>query len=370
MRKKKTFVFGLLLLLSCVVAAVFIGNAKGRADDNLGMPNHPFPIDNQQALSQFAAYVNAGQADAWAILTDDIDLANQSWTPIGAVTVSGSGSGISINGHAYTGTFDGGGFTIRGLSVASGEGDAGLFGVIGQGGVVKNLTVAGAVTGSIISAASPAAIMATSKNALTRRSVSGITFVGGIAGSNEGGTIRECANQGVIHARSTGPNEADFSGGITGYSATFSADNRGPLLQNVYNVGAVNSNGQRNGGIAGYNGGILENAYNAGAVSGVKDSGGIAGQNAGSVANAWLVQGTHQNAFGLPGKGAVATVAGAGAWQDGSLILAANRNGNVFRCDVARINGGYPILIWQKVRASPGFTIFPAAPGMLLLSPI
>ena len=62
------------------------------------------------------------------MLTADIDLENQAWTPIGPDF-----------DHAYTGAFDGGGHTIEGLyvSINSEETCAGLFGVVGEGGKVQ-----------------------------------------------------------------------------------------------------------------------------------------------------------------------------------------------------------------------------------------
>lgn len=68
------------------------------------------------------------------MLTADIDLENQAWTPIGLNSE-----------NAYTGTFDGDGYTIEGLYIDSEETYAGLFGVVGEGGTVKELTVDGSV---------------------------------------------------------------------------------------------------------------------------------------------------------------------------------------------------------------------------------
>ena len=66
------------------------------------------------------------------MLISDIDLAlynNGVWSPIGTATVP------------FTGTFDGNNKVISNLTVSTNESIAGLFGVIGQSGVVENVTL-------------------------------------------------------------------------------------------------------------------------------------------------------------------------------------------------------------------------------------
>lgn len=79
-------------------------------------------------------------------LTQDIDLGGTAWTPIGME------DGYSFTKY-FAGTFDGDGYTISGLHIptsVSGE-DKGLFGQVGQNGVIKNLGVIIAPEGISIS---------------------------------------------------------------------------------------------------------------------------------------------------------------------------------------------------------------------------
>ena len=79
-------------------------------------------------------------------LTQNIDLGSTAWTPIGME------EGSSFNKY-FAGTFDGDGYTISGLHIpasVSGE-DKGLFGQVGQNGVIKNLGVVIAPEGICIS---------------------------------------------------------------------------------------------------------------------------------------------------------------------------------------------------------------------------
>ena len=106
-----------------------------------GTETVPYQISTADQLKRFRDIVNGagGQTPnrgAWAVLTADIDLNNEAWTPIGPDT-----------GSAYTGTFDGRGHTVKNLSVTvNGQpGRAGLFGCV-KDGTIRKLTVAGSVS--------------------------------------------------------------------------------------------------------------------------------------------------------------------------------------------------------------------------------
>lgn len=106
-----------------------------------GTKNDPYQISTADQLKLFRDIVNGsnGQTQnrgAYAVLTADIDLNNEPWTPIGPDRDS-----------AYTGTFDGQGHTVKNLSVTVNvqPGRAGLFGCV-KDGTIRKLTVAGSVS--------------------------------------------------------------------------------------------------------------------------------------------------------------------------------------------------------------------------------
>lgn len=161
-------------------------------------------------------------------------------------------------GSSYIGTFDGCGYTISNLSVASNAtagvfNNEGLFKTIGINGVVKNL---GMINPSV-------------------KPDSG--YAGAICGTNYG-SIENCYNLGgEISVASM------YGGGIVG-------DNQGAIRE-CYNTGSVTSqNGSSIGGIAGctHNGGMMIDCYNTGAITGAWYVGGICGQlNGGNVQNCY-----------------------------------------------------------------------------------
>ena len=215
-----------------------------------GTESDPYQISTAAQLKRFRDIVNGtgGQTQnrgAYAVLTANIDLNNEPWTPIGNYTEG--------NQVYYEGTFDGGGHTISGLNVTGEFVYAGLFGTV-KDGTIKSLTVAGKVSpsnsqcivGGIVGYASNAVI----KNCSNHCSVTGRTtsIIGGIAGFNSSGAIIDCYNVGTI----SGINYAEAIGGIVG-------SNSG-TISNCYNVGTV-SNDTSVGEIAGHNNGTVENCY-------------------------------------------------------------------------------------------------------------
>lgn len=164
-------------------------------------------------------------------LTADIDLGGRGdWTPIGENAAAG-----------FSGTFDGGGHVIRGLTVRSIAGYAGLFGCV-RNGKIQNLGV---------------------RDADISGSASDI-YVGAVAGFLFGtGKITNCYSTGSVSA------ESGYAGGITG-----SVDSG--EMENCYSTAAVK--GKCAGGIAGAAGYLVKNCYFAGdTVSGSHSAGGIFG---------------------------------------------------------------------------------------------
>ena len=77
-----------------------------------------YQISSASELALFAKKVNAGTAETQnAVLTQDIDLNNQEWTPIG-----------NSDAHPYNGTFDGANHSVQNLSITKGAMYVGLFG--------------------------------------------------------------------------------------------------------------------------------------------------------------------------------------------------------------------------------------------------
>ena len=112
------------------------------------------------------------------VLTQDITLSDDEWTPIGT------------SDHPFTGTLDGKGFTIKGLTVGDGANDNKAFFGFTNGATVKNI----AFTNAVVKGHNQAAIVVaqTTSSTLSNIYVSGVVtgfdHVGTIAGDARGTT--------------------------------------------------------------------------------------------------------------------------------------------------------------------------------------
>ena len=203
-----------------------------------GTETDPYQISTADQLKLFRDIVNGagGQTPnrgAYAVLTADIDLNNEPWTPIGPDRDS-----------AYTGTFDGQGHTVKNLSVTVNvqPGRAGLFGCV-KDGTIRKLTVAGSVS-----------------------CTANQGWCGGIAGYAMDETIENCASLCTVSC--TGIDAR--VGGIVGL---VDYNSRTLIIRDCYNIGKITGRSDNGSGDAGgicgfYMNGKISNCYNVGEITG------------------------------------------------------------------------------------------------------
>lgn len=119
-----------------------------------GSESNPYQIATAAQLTYLAEQVNSGTTyeGVYFQLANDIDLQNQTWTPIGGgaalKNADAEGYDCGTPTYKFLGTFDGNGKTIQNLKVESNANFAGFFGH--NGGTLKNFTLEGtlSVTGA------------------------------------------------------------------------------------------------------------------------------------------------------------------------------------------------------------------------------
>lgn len=300
-------------------------------------------IYSGEGLKVAADVVNSGDTDINIILDNDIDLSDIDWTPIGDYY------------NRYTGTFDGGNYTITGLTVTGSNEYAGLFGRIGSGGTVKNVVlkdvqiesdnqygcvggVAGnsdgniencSVSGSVSSRHTAGGVVGQQFGGSitlcgSSATVKGTGEVGGVAGKTDNSaTLTACyATGNVTFERASTINT--FAGGVVGFNGT------GSILTACYATGNVTGTGTGTGscyvgGITGDNSsGTLTACYHAtGTVSGPDGAtGGVTGRNYTSLgapvitACYWGDNGQEQGiGYNQAGTGETTQVDGPTTWQ-------------------------------------------------------
>ena len=261
-----------------------------------GTETDPYQISTADQLKLFRDKVNDAktkeETKICAVLTADIDLKNEEWTPIGIG--NGTRNGVPID-FPYSGTFDGNGHTISGLNVNYRNKNGGLFCYV-MNATIKNLTVAGSVThssgdgvayGGIVGCADSSTI----ENCTNRCTVTGNWYAGGIVGWSTDSDIIGCANFGNISSPS-------FSGGICGkIGGENDAAGIDATIRDCYNVGMVSGNYA--GGITGQSDSehidiLIANCYNVGSLHGSTNTGEIIGDLSGPICT------TIDNCYYLP----------------------------------------------------------------------
>ena len=174
--------------------------------------NGSYTVTSADGLMNIAKLVNGGKTDINITLTADIDLTGKNWTPIG-----------TSFSNKYTGTFDGGGHTIKGLTVTTNDQFVGLFGSIGNAGTVKNVMMEDVQITSNRSSGFAGGVAGysdgTIENCSVSGSVSGTVYVGGVVGAQWGGSITGCSSSATVK----GTVDVGGVAGQTNSSATLTA---------------------------------------------------------------------------------------------------------------------------------------------------
>ena len=248
----------------------------------------PYEIPDVGKLTALQKQVNENgfsYTGKWFRLTNNIDLNDELWTPIGVDAL-----------HSFGGSLDGGGKTISGLKVETNGACAGLFGSVrGAYGVpvtMRDLTL---------------------KNGSVKFTSSGTSYSGGLVAVVEGSIALELRN--VVAENLTVSGDISGSGGLLGNGPAVMTDchNRG---------GSVT--GRYAGGLAGKGHTTLLNhvftgCTNSAAVSGEKSAGGMTGNetyNDGSYtscANSGSISATQGYASGIAAGGSYERCSNSGA---------------------------------------------------------
>ena len=264
-----------------------------------------YTVTSTDGLMNIAELVNGGKTNINITLDTNINLTGKDWTPIG-----------TSFGNSYTGTFDGGGHTITGLTVTTNDEYAGLFGCLGNAGTVKNVVMDGIqITcnhGSGYAGGVVGFSRGTIENCSVSGSVSGTVYVGGVVGAQWGGFIIGCSSSATVKGT------VDV-GGVVGQT------NSGATLTACYATGNVTIEidpikNIAGGGLVGFNGGssllacyAIGNVTSTGSSTGNVDIGGFWGGNY-SFVTACYWKNNHEQGIGYNNKVTEATKV------DGSVV--------------------------------------------------
>ena len=319
------------------------GGESGEAKD-LGYiydsNTNTYTVYNADGLMNIAELVNGGKTDINITLDKNIDLTGKVWTPIG-----------TDYDNAYTGTFDGGGHTITGLTITTNDQYAGLFGHLGnfgKFGTVKNVVMdgiqitcnhrlgyAGGVAGFS---------WGTIENCSVSGSISGTVSVGGVVGVQRDHPITGCSSSATVKGTLN-------VGGVAGQTIF------GATLTACYATGNViieidRTQNISGGGLVGFNDGIsllscyaTGNVTSTGSSTGYVHIGGFLGNNYANVMTACYWKNNHEQGIGYNKKSTQATKVNGSVvtWQKAvdAMNTALQNAGSKWRYE---LNGALPTL--------------------------
>jgi hypothetical protein len=286
------------------------------------VPNPTQAVRLNSYYLQTAPIIDAGASYTW--------FGGSGFPPIGSVYVS------------FTGTYDGQGYIIGSLWINNGMDYSGLFGQLGNYGIVKNLQL---IAITVHGNNRVGALVGDSRGTVNNCSamggaITGNEYVGGLVGFNET-FINNCY--------------ADFSGGgwVQGTSATggLVGRNEGDI-NNSFSHSTVEGQ-YSTGGLVGYNNGAtnINYCYSTGAVSGFTNPGGLVGfNNFGGVNNSFwnILLSTQNTSAGGTGLYTVQMQ------EAGTYLLAGwdfTAGGNIWALN-GTDNQGYPYFRWQGMTSA------------------
>ena len=296
--------------------------------------NGSYTVYNADGLLNVAELVNGGKTDINITLDKNIDLTGKDWTPIGT----------SFD-NSYTGTFDGGGHTITGLTITTKDQFVGLFGYLNRAGTVKNVVMEGIQITSNHMFGNTGGVAGfswgTIENCSVSGSVSGTKCVGGVVGAQKAGSITGCSSSATVKGT------VDV-GGVAGekwgsMTACYATGNVTLEIDSPKNLSG--------GGLVGFNGGssvlacyATGNVTSTGSSTGNVHIGGFLGDNYTTV-TACYWKNNHEQGIGYNRRSTEATkVDGTSVtWQNAvdAMNTALQNAGSEWRYE---LNGALPTL--------------------------
>ncbi len=255
----------------------------------------------------------------------NINFKNQATSGEGWIPIGSSGNNKAINT-----LFDGNGHVIKNLYLNRPSSDyQGLFGIIGEAGVIQNLTLeinqftAGKYSGGLIGEIYRGEVI----NCHIKGSLTATQDIGLLVGYNQGGVISFCSAIGTVTSSSY------TAGGLVGANYSYSSNDGTSIVKNCWADVTVRG-GENCGGLVGYNASDDEIKYcyaNGNVVSTTSQGGGLVGENGGIITACYArgnVSSSSNELGGLVGRNggtivtsySVGKVNGSGTSYNGGLI--------------------------------------------------
>lgn len=301
----------LCLLVVTISTGIVFGFSGGD-----GSITNPYQISTKEDLEA----VNI-DLSAHYIMVNDVDLVGEATysTAVIAPDIDYENS-ATYDGEMFSGSFNGNGFKIIGLTIndkGTGSDYVGLFGYIGPEAEIHNVIIENCYVGlgEYHNASLAGCNSGTINNCHSTGTIRGYYNAAGLIGINNNGTVTQCSFAGeIISSRSAGGIVgSNYQGGniVQCYSTgTISGKGNVGGLVNInysdstivecFSSATVICLGSLAGGLAGSNSGAISKCFATGDVEGANNSGGLVGSNDGNIDDCYSI-GTIEGYDGVGG---------------------------------------------------------------------
>ena len=325
-----------------------------------GTESDPYLISTGEELAYLAFLINENNDnsyyDKYYRLTDNIDLGGMEWNPIGCYRY---GNLFQSDSRAFSGHFDGAGYTVSNFKITSPKSFYWYFGLFGLvRGSIEKLSVC---------------------NFTIDINVSADAYVGGVAGKCEGRISCSCA-EGVINVST---DSYASVGGLVGSLSYGTIDNAVSAVE-IY---AMSYSDSAIGGLVGHNNGNIETSYSLSNISAISKNhevraGGLVGINEGEISDSLAVGNINANANldafvgGLVGDAKEGKIANSCRYADQKIVSTGRefaRNTLGTSCTIERLSGaefyektlGWSSEVWDLDHLDFARGIYPRLRGFI-----
>lgn len=243
MNMKKIFIVAMLLVMGFVFAPWMQTSSAGN-----GSSEDPFLVETYEDLCKVGTGTDGWNMDRYYLQTANIQCPTDpqnNFLPIGT------------SANRFTGCYDGDNYTISNLYIYYAQHYAGLFGYVGNGGILENIGLESAYVTQAVGKQYIGSLVGynyygTIQYCYAKGYVSGTEQVGGLIGYNHYGTIHDCYARADVAAISSVMRRAGFIG----------QNHRGPI-SHCYAEGTVTPMGPSHDGLGGFCGSISLGGYYA-----------------------------------------------------------------------------------------------------------
>lgn len=233
-----------------------------------GTEADPYQLRNVEDMANLALTVNENGLEYggsyFKVMNDITYTETDVFTPIS----------IPNGSMKFQGVIDGAGHTISGYKYVGTLNNTGMFGTLGERGVIKNLTVAGEMAGNMYTGGLVGKLYGRIENCVNASTVtSSVSNAGGLAAyMYEGSVMFKCVNKGKVGETKTptGTNTPTLTGGLVAMM------DKGSLMDSCSNI-VDRSARSTVGGLASKSGGVIRNSYNTGNITSTSTVGGLVG---------------------------------------------------------------------------------------------